>query len=237
MRVAWMESNGGWRRDVPGTGPGRRRPHEIKREPRVMYSPTPPSAEGFLLWVDAVGGYRVCLDDQVTLGQPAAAAEVDIPILGDLSVRHARIRRDGEGYLVEAIREVYVDGRAVDHVAALADGCCLRLGDSVELVFRRPHALSATARLDFGSRHRTAPTTDGIILMAEACILGPRPHDHVVCRRWPGEVILYRQDDALFCRSEMGGLTIDGVSRPGRGPITRRSRIAGDRFSMSLEPL
>ena len=58
----------------------------------------------FLIWVDAVGGYWVCLGDEVLMGQPVQSDQVDIPLLGDLSGRHARIRRDGEGYLIEAIK-------------------------------------------------------------------------------------------------------------------------------------
>ena len=59
----------------------------------------------FMLWIDAVGGYWVCLGDEITIGQPVSAGSVDVPILGDISPRHARIRRDGEGYVIEAIRE------------------------------------------------------------------------------------------------------------------------------------
>ena len=137
-----------------------------------------------MLWVDAVGGYWVCLGDKVTLGQPNAQGTADVPILGDLSSRHACILRDGEGYLVEAWREVRVNGRLVQDVGWLGDGARLQLGGAVRLLFRRPHPLSATARLDFVSRHRTQPSTDSVLLMADACVLGPKPHSHVVCRDW-----------------------------------------------------
>ena len=84
------------------------------------------------------------------LGQPGiGGAAADVPILADLSARHARVRRDGEGYLIEALRDVRVDGRAVPQVAALHDGCRIELGGSVRFWFRRPHALSGTARLDY----------------------------------------------------------------------------------------
>ena len=63
-----------------------------------------------------------------------AAAAADVPILADLSSRHARIRRDGEGYLIEALREVRVDGRPVGGTTGLPTaagsswarrcGCC-----------------------------------------------------------------------------------------------------------------
>jgi len=194
------------------------------------------SLDRFLLWVDAVGGYWVCLANEIVLGQPVRSDQVDVPLLGDLSGRHARICRDGEGYLIEAIREVYLDGRPVVDVAPLADGNLVQLGKKVKLVFRRPHALSATARLDFASPHRTQPTSDAILLMADTCILGPRPNSHVVCRKWHDEVVLYRHENNLFCRAA-GDLDIDGKTYRQKGPIHRNSRIAGERFSLSLEQL
>ena len=193
-------------------------------------------ADKFLLWIDAVGGYLVCLDDEVSLGQPDGSNRVGIPILGDLSSRHARIRRDGEGYLIEAIREVRVDGRRVSRVAPLGERSRIQLGDAVSLAFRRPHALSATARLDFLSRHRTQPSVDAVLLMADACVLGPKPHNHVVCRNWRREVVLYRHDERLYCRTG-GTMEIDGLRCEDRGPVTRNSRVVGDRFSLTLEAI
>ncbi len=190
--------------------------------------------ERFMLWVDAVGGYWVCLADAVVLGQPGTEARLDVPILGDLSSRHARIRRDGEGYLIEAIHSTRVDGRPVQRIAPLGDGSTITLGDSVRLRFRRPHALSATARLDFLSRHRTEPGADAVLLMADACVLGPKPGSHVVCRRWPQELVLYRHDDALYCRSK-AAFEVDGVECRGRARIGRNSRITGERFAVAIE--
>jgi hypothetical protein len=192
--------------------------------------------ETFLLWVDAVGGFWVCLADSVTLGQPLRCGSVDVPILADISARHARIQREGEGYLIEAIREVRLDGRTVQGAALLKDRSRIELGPSVRLMFRRPHALSATARLDFLSHHHTQPSTDAVLLMAESCILGPGAHSHVVCRDWPHEVILYRQEGQLYCHAKRG-VEIDGVAYEDRGPVQRDSHIAGEGFSLSLEPI
>jgi hypothetical protein len=223
--------------------------------------------DSFMLWVDAVGGYWVCLADAVTLGQPGPGPTADVPILADLSACHARVRRDGEGYLIEALTkrgppspptplpgddrgidraavawergatcEVRVDGRLTPQVAALHSGCRIELGGSVRLRFRRPHALSGTARLDYASTHRTQPTSDAVLLMADSLVLGPKSHSHVVCRNWTHEVILYRHDDALFCRCA-AGLLIDGVSVRDRGPLKHNSRVEGDGFSFSLEAI
>src|SRR5262249_315525 len=61
------------------------------------------TGRGFLLWIDGVGGYLVCLGARVSLGQPAGW-QVDVPIMADLSRLHAWIERDGEGYSLRAVR-------------------------------------------------------------------------------------------------------------------------------------
>lgn len=194
------------------------------------------SANRFLLWVDAVGGYMVCLQDELTLGQAIPNAGVDVPLLGDLSRRHAKIRREGEGYVLEPLADVRIEGKEITEPTLLNDGEEIELGGSVRLRFRKPHALSATARLDFVSRHRTQPWADGVLLMAESCVLGPNWHNHVVCRDWPGDVVLYRDEAQLCCRA-MDEIEIDGHLCDGQGPITANSRIAGVDFSMSLEEI
>ena len=194
------------------------------------------TAQRFLLWIDAVGGYLVCLGDEVSIGQPVCVGTIDVPILGDLSSVHARIKREGEGYLIRAVSNVCVDGRAVDGAALLSDGNIIQLGAHVRLVFRRPHALSNTARLDFVSRHRTQPLADGIVLMGDTCVLGPKPHSHIVCRQWTDEIILCHRDKGLFCRGP-GELEIDGRKFFDQAKITKSSRIAGERFALCLEEI
>ncbi|MGE0761580.1 MAG: FHA domain-containing protein, partial [Pirellulaceae bacterium] len=85
----------------------------------------------FLLWVDGVGGYLVCLGDEVALGQQVPGNDVDVPILGDLSRRHARIRRSGEGYVIEAAQPLRVNGQVANPARSLADGDELELGSGI----------------------------------------------------------------------------------------------------------
>jgi hypothetical protein len=193
-----------------------------------------PQSERFLLWIDAVGGYWICLGHEVMLGQPEGGAAVDVPILGDLASRHARIRRDGDGYLIEALHEVRIDDRPVHHVGWLRDGSRIQLGRSVRLVFRQPHALSGSARLDFVSRHRTQPSSDAVLLMADTCVLGPKRNGHVVCRNWTQEVILYRLGRELYCKTP-GPFAIDGAACRDCGQITRNSRVQGEGFAFALD--
>ena len=102
--------------------------------------------------------------------------------------------------------------------------------------FSRPHPLSATARLDFNSNHRTQPSAAAVLLMADTCVLGPGAHSHVICRDWPHEVVLHRQHGGLYCRSATP-FEVDGTNYKQQGPVTLHSHVIGDGFSFSLEEI
>ena len=194
------------------------------------------SRERFLLWVDGVGGYLVCLQSSVTLGRAEPPGEADVPLIADLAVKHARIVREDEGYCIEAFRPTWLDGRLVERTTLLPDACELRLGAAVRVRFHRPHALSASARLEYVSGHRTLPTTDGTLLMAEHLLLGAGPRCHVFCRDWTREVVLFRERDRLYCKSR-GRFAVDGKTADDRAPLSIASHVQGEDWSFSLEPL
>ena len=221
---------------TPGVAPIAPPAPTIFAEAAPPRGPSGPSGR-FLLWVDAVGGYLVCLDDAVVLGRAGAEAEADVAVLGDLSRRHAVILRDadGSGYRIRAIKPTFVNGRGVTE-APLVDGDVIRLGSTVELEFRRPSPFSATARLRIVSRHRLPLAVDGIILMAETCIIGSNRQAHIAAPGLDGPVVVYRQGGGLCCRGP-GNFEVDGHPCTGRAPITTRSGVLGDGYSFSLEPL
>jgi hypothetical protein len=189
----------------------------------------------FMLWIDAVGGYLVCLGQEIILGQAVPGGQADVAIQADLSRKHARIIRVKEGYILEPLNgKTLLDGKALADAALLSDGDEFALGDSVKIRFRKPHVLSATARLEIISPHRTTPFADGVLLMAESCVLGPKWQNHVVCRDWTTDVVLYRADDKLMCRAP-GSMSIDGEAREGRGALRPGSRVVGSDFSLTLE--
>ncbi len=92
--------------------------------------------------------------------------------MGDLARDHMTLVRNGEGYLLQARHASFVNGKPVVDQAVLHDGDIIRLGATVELEFRQPSPVSATARLSILSRHRLPVAVDGILLMAETCIVG-----------------------------------------------------------------
>ena len=189
----------------------------------------------FLLWVDTVGGFLVCLDDRIVLGRAGADGHADVPLLGDLARGHATVVRDGETYLIQAARPTFVNGREVE-TAPLRDGDVIRLGSSVELEFRQPSPVSATARLEVVSRHRLPLAVDAVVLMAETCIIGPSEQAHINATSLEGPIVLYRQGPGLACRAP-GAFEVDGRTCAARAPITLQSSVLGEGFSFSLEPL
>jgi hypothetical protein len=189
----------------------------------------------FLLWIDGVGGYLVCLGSRVTLGQATPDAYVDIPLFADVSRQHAALTRDTEGYVLEATRPVQVNGKLVDK-ALLQSGDRLTMGNSCQLQFRQPVPVSASARLDLASGHRLPLTVDGVLLMADTLVLGPGSQVHVAMPDLQQPVILYRQKDGLGVRYA-GNLCVDGQRCRERGLLRPTSTVTGDDFSLTVEPV
>ncbi|MCG8448192.1 MAG: hypothetical protein MI725_01255 [Pirellulales bacterium] len=189
-----------------------------------------------LVWIDGVGGYLVCLGDEVMLGQPAGSSGAEIPILADLSRRHATIHREGGSYVLTPIHQVRMAGQQLAGPTVLTDDTLIELGEAVRLRFRKPHALSATAVLELESHHKTDPAVDRILLMSESCIFGSRPHSHVFCRHWPEDLVLFRRGDDLHFRTSTE-VQLDGAPVRSGGIITGNSRLESDYFAMSFEEI
>jgi hypothetical protein len=193
----------------------------------------------FMLWIDAVGGYLVCLADEVIVGQGAISigqggSPADIAIQADISRKHAKIARVSGGYLLEPLHgSAAVSGRAANEAVLLSDGDEVQAA-ALKMRFRKPHVLSSSARLEITSGHRSQPHSDAIILMAESCVLGPKWQNHVVCRDWTGDVVLYRHRGQLFCRAAEP-IEIDGQRCKNNGPIRAGSHVLGADFSFTIE--
>lgn len=190
----------------------------------------------FQMWIDAVGGYLVCLDDEILIGQAIPESGADIPIFGDISRRHAVLRRAGESYVLLPHAPTRVDNKSISGSTNLRDGDELQFGSSVVMRFRQPHPLSHSCRLEFVSHHRTQPHADGIVVLANSCVLGPAETSHVVCRHWKRDVVLVRDGQSLRCHTA-GELEIDGKTVKEKSAINLDSRLSGDDFCISLEEI
>lgn len=155
------------------------------------------------LWIDGVGGFLVLLADRAMIGQAMASSGVDIPLMGDVSRRHASIRRSGSDYIIDPLSEVKINGQTMIQPSLLKNNDEILLGRGVQMQLTRPHPLSSTAVLKLQSRHRTEPVSDAIVLFSDTMMLGPKKNNHLVCPKWTDEVVLFRQGDQILVKSKM----------------------------------
>jgi hypothetical protein len=199
--------------------------------PAEMDSPVVPKR--FILWIDGVGGYLVCLGARVGFGQATGSGPVDVPLFADVSRLHAELTRDTEGYVLESGREVMVNGQAVRR-SVLTSGDRVTLGSTCQFVFHQPVPISPSARLELVSGHRLPLAVDGILLMAENLILGPHPPVHVPMPESSGNVILYRSKDGLGIRFG-GPFKIDNQPFRDRTTLPVPCSVTSESFSFAIE--
>lgn len=199
------------------------------------------SSSRFMLWIDGVGGFLVCEGRTVALGQAGGDSQVEVPLMADVSRRHATITRDGEHYLLDPLRTCAVDGRVVaERVRLYADAELALGGDAksgVRLHFNVPHVCGVTARLDVTSGHRLRPHADGVVLLADACVVGPSPASHVVTSQTSRSCVLFRRADGTIVFRTAGSYDVDGRRASETSVVTRSSRITADGIRWQLEPL
>ena len=204
-----------------------------KASPKVMEEAVPSGR--FLLWVDGVGGFLVCLGSRITIGQAAPDAFVDVPLFADISRTHAAITRDADGYLLEAVRPLQVNGQPAEK-SLLQPGDRVTLGHGCQFQFRQPVPVSASARLDFVSGHRLPVTVNGVLMMADTLVLGSGSQVHVLVPDMQKPVVLYRTKDALGLRG-VGTLIVDGQTMEDRAMLGPTSYVRGDDFALAVEPV
>ena len=210
--------------------------------PTKVMSPAEPVASAgtnlpkrFLLWIDGVGGYLVCLSNRVTFGQATADGPIDVPLYADVSRMHAELTRDGEGYFVESTKGVQVNGTQANRVV-LNCGDRFTLGATCQFHFRKPVAISSTARLELVSGHRLPLAVDGVLLMAENIILGGGSQVHIAIRGQETNVILYRSKDGIGIRFN-GSFLVDNSPCRERANLSLPASVTAGDLSFTIEPV
>ncbi len=194
-----------------------------------------PLPKRFLLWVDGVGGYLVCLSSRVTFGQATADGPVDVPLFADVSRTHAEMTRDPEGYVIESGRGIRVNGAETKH-AVLGSGDRVTLGASCQFVFHKPVAVSSSVRLELTSGHRLPISVEAVLLMGNELILGPEPDAHIPMKV-PAPVLIYRSREGLSVRVPDTRFTIDDRPCTDRAILPLPSVVSCDAFTFAVEPV
>jgi len=189
-----------------------------------------------ILWIDGVGSYAICDQNEVTIGQAFPGNQVDLAIRGDLRRSAAVIRRHGEDHLIQPLQTISLDGTEIDRAVLLRDGALISLGSRIELRYVKPTQLSGSARLELLGHTRWQPLLSAALLMGESCVLGPEKNSHVVCPDWNSKVVLFRNGAQWMCRvSEQSNIQIEGKPVRAPFPLVQGQRICGDEISMTLE--
>jgi hypothetical protein len=195
-----------------------------------------PLPKRFLLWVDGVGGYLVCLSSRVTFGQATADGPVDVPLFAEVSRTHAEVTRDGEGYVIESGRGIRVNGDETKR-AVLSAGDRVTLGASCQFLFHKPVAVSSSVRLELTSGHRLPVAVDGVLLMGNELILGAGPEAHIEIAGLAAAVLIYRSKDGLSVRVPEQKFTIDDRPCADRAVLPLPAVVSCDAFTFAVEPV
>jgi hypothetical protein len=187
----------------------------------------------FALWIDGVGGYLVCLSHRLTLGQANVDAPVDIALIADVSRHHATLQRDPEGYFLEAVRKMRINGQTIDKTL-LRSADRITLGNSCQLQFWQPVPVSTSARLDIVSGHRFAEPVQAVLLMADTLVIGPTVQSHIQVPDMTQPLILYRHKSGIAARWT-GNLKIDGRTYQERGTFEPGTTLTTEQITLALE--
>lgn len=200
-------------------------------------SPASPPREA-RLWIDGVGTWLLWLPERLSIGGPPALTSscppADLPLLADLARIHATIHRHPDYYLLALERDGMVNGRPVGREVLLRGGEEITLGRDVRLRFEVPSPLSASARVTFLSGHRPVERIDGLVLLAETCLLGAAPDHHIVCPEVATPVVLYRKGGGLWCRSSEEW-RLEGRSLTGAAPLGPGVLVASESMTFRIE--
>lgn len=198
----------------------------------------------FLLRVDEGGEQLVLRGESVSIGN-VRQARADLPVLANLSGRHATIRRSMSFHggmqdtIVAEEGEVRVGGQKVAE-RPLAPGDRVQLGPALGFVYQRPTPRSLTVGLLLQSGFQVAGT-DRVLLMKDRgrdgrILLGPGPDVHVRVASATGEVEVYATNTGQIRVGCAAGGTIDGVPFRGEHPVAAGQLVAAAGVSFVLLP-
>lgn len=189
----------------------------------------------FLLWIDGVGVWQLLMGNRFVIGAPSSKGpEADLAIQANVRKQHVAICSDRDEWLLDPLADTFIANQPIATKTHLQSGDQIRLGESVELGFRLPSPLSHSAILDFESSHRPLQSVDGVILLTDHCIVGPRRDQHIYCSTWQHSFVLFRRDDKLLCRSS-GDFQFNGTDIEDVCEITEDSMIESEHCRFRIE--
>lgn len=192
-------------------------------------------SERYMLWIDGVGAWQLLAGSEFLIGGPTMEQKpADICLMANLSRRHATLKRSGEDWFIHPHQSSVISGKSITNPTLLRTGDSICLAERVRLGFRIPSVLSGSALIDFESHHRPSHSVNGIILMTDSVLLGPRKDHHICCPEWPDMIVIYRQDGQLKCRSRMA-MNVNGERVRDSAALNDGAIVSGEEFRFRIE--
>jgi hypothetical protein len=191
----------------------------------------------YMLWIDGVGSWLVICGRSAILGSAVESSAADIRLMAPLSRRHAEFEQLEEGWVMRGLGAGEpTHGTGVGAVCALSSGRVLEFAGRVQLVFRVPNVLSVSAVLIPEVPQRLVPYADGIVLLADRMLIGPRRDAHICCPQLAEQLVLYMQNGHLCCRSA-GSFTVNGAGVDAVAVLCDGDVIVADEFRVRIEAM
>ncbi|HRX85619.1 MAG TPA: hypothetical protein P5572_11430 [Phycisphaerae bacterium] len=201
--------------DVPGAGVADTQP--AVAETILLAPPQAPSAQresmlpvAMLLLVDGGGSYLLHRGDRVSIGRAAAADPADIPLVSDLSARHAELLRVEDDYFLLSPHDAEVAGRRVRQ-QLLHDGDRVVLARRAKFTLNLPNRRTSSARLVLSDSTKMPHDVRCVVLFKQAAMIGRGPDCHVTCHSARVKLVLFERGGRLWVRPQRGGSELEIV--------------------------
>ncbi len=166
--------------------------------------------ERLLILVDGSGSYLLIRNPRASIGRAATDHPADIPIVSNLSERHADIARVDDDYFIFANREVNIGGKPVQQ-KLLQSGDKIILGKRSKLTFNLPSRKSTSAVLDLSGSGKLPNDVKRIILFDRLATVGRKSNAHIVVPTAAEDLVLYERGGKLWLRHKVNGRGDAGV--------------------------
>jgi tetratricopeptide (TPR) repeat protein len=166
--------------------------------------------ERLLILVDGSGSYLLIRNPRASIGRAATDNPADIPIVSNLSERHADIARVDDDYFIFANREVNIGGKPVQQ-KLLQNGDKIILGKRSKLTFNLPSRKSSSAVLDLSGSGKLPNDVKRIILFDRLATVGRKSNAHIVVTTAAEDLVLYERGGKLWLRHKVNGRGDEGV--------------------------
>ena len=171
------------------------------------------TVQSYMLWIDGVGSWLVVCGRSVVLGGAVESSAADIRLMAPMSRRHAEFEQSDEGWTmrVPGTGEANAGaGAGAQRATMLTSGQVLEFPGRVQLEFRVPNVLSVSAVLVPEAPQRLVPYADGIVLLADRMLIGPRRDAHICCPQLSDQFVFYLREGRMCCRSA-GRFMVNGT--------------------------